>query len=383
MFLTKEIKGVLAAGAFLILAAALLAGCDLARRVPDNAIAVVGKKAITPAHVTRMVEEMGLDSDDPQLRAQVVNQWVDHQILLHEARRRGLYHDKEISRRVEQLREELIINKLYDVAIHVDQPSDEQVVAYWQDHTGEFTRVTDEVQLIIAYSPSRSTAWSVRNGIDQSRSDEELMDGFKDLDFDTTGYISVERLPRQVTRAIDPLRSGQASLPFLLEGRWLVVKLLGRESAGKTRPLDEMMPIIRAQLYAEERARNQISYIEGLRREARRHGIVRINTPAILEMEHLAQDTTTASGTTATAEKETPVSESPTLEESAESEISPSEEETKPLEAAAVATTGQEPADTFDAAGTVVEPSGAIPGADLSTPADTTASDTTSTGDQE
>lgn len=361
-------------GAFsAMLIMAFATGCGLTRRVPEDAIAVVGKKAITPDAVSRSIEAMDLDPNDPQLRAQVVNRWVDHQILLHEARRRGLYRNKEISRRVEELREELIINKLYEDAIRVEQPSDEQVVAYWQDHTGEFTRVTDEVQLIIAYSPSRSTAWSVRNGLDQSRTDEELMSNFRDIDFDTTGYISVERLPKQVTRAIDPLRSGQASLPFLLEGRWLIVKLLGRESAGKTRPLDEMMPIIRAQLYAEERARNQISYIEGLRREARRHGIVRINAPAILEMEHPEADTTTVS-------EEPPVQQAkaPMIKQTP----APEKTETAPIVTEQEKQSSTEPADTFDAVSSIAEPSGAIPGADLSTSPDSTGTDTTSTGVQ-
>ncbi|MFH0883100.1 MAG: peptidylprolyl isomerase [bacterium] len=364
------------------LIASLFAGCNLARRIPDDAIVVVGKKAITPAAVTRIIEDMDLNPDDPQLRAQVVNHWVDHQILLHEARRRGLYRDREISRRVEELREELIINKLYEDAIRVEQPSDEQVVAYWQDHTGEFTRVTDEVQLIIAYAPSRNTAWSVRTGLDQSRSDQELISNFRDIDFDTSGYISIERLPRQVTRAIDPLRSGQASLPFLLEGRWLVVKLLGRENAGKTRPLDEMMPIIRAQLYAEERARDQIAYIEGLRREARRHGIVRINAPAILEMEHPDQDSTITRESIPPRIQESPLDQSTVEDQNNREETIPEQTDTLPEASPPSITPGEEPADTFDAAGTIEEPSGAIPGADLSAPSDTTIADTTSTGVQ-
>lgn len=170
-------------------------GCGLTKRVPEDAIAVVGKEAITQADVTAMIEGMDLDPDDPQLRAQIINQWVDRQILLHEARRRGLQRDPSIQARIEELRQELVINKLYDDALHVDPPTDEEVVAYWQDHTGEFTRVTDEVQLIISYAPSRNIAWAVRNGIDQSRSDAELMESYSEVSFDTTTFISVDRLP--------------------------------------------------------------------------------------------------------------------------------------------------------------------------------------------
>jgi len=345
--------------AFLALLLLSLSGCGLTRRVPDDAIAVVGKNAITLSDVTKIIEDMELDPNDSQIRAQVINRWVDRQILLHEARRRGLHRDKVIDKRIEEIREELIINSLFDSAIRVDQPTDEEVVSYWQNHTGEFTRVTDEVQLIIAYAPSRNTAWAIRNGLDQSRTDTELMSSYKDVDFDTTNYISEDRLPRQVTRAIDPLRSGQASLPFLLEDRWLVVKLLGREGAGQTRPLEEMMPIIRAQLYSEERAREEVSYIEGLRREARRHGIVRINSPAIMAMSPAAADTVVV----------VPEEEAPEQTERSTAPVEQPELEVEPEPVKVETTPTASPPDTFDADAAITEPSGAIPGAVI--PADT------------
>jgi peptidyl-prolyl cis-trans isomerase C len=323
---------------FALLAIVVVSGCGLTKRIPDDAIAVVGDEAITPADVTAMLEDMSLDPNDRQLRAQMVNQWVDREILIQEARRRGLHRDKEIQERINDLREEMMINRLYEDAIRVPLPTDEEVVAYWQDHTGEFTRVTDEVQLIIAYAPSRNTAWAIRNGLDQSRSDTELMVSYSEISFDTTNFVSVERLPRQVNRAIDPLRSGQASLPFQLEGRWLVVRLLARERAGKTRPLDEMMPIIRAQLHAEERARARMSFISGLRRESRRHGRVQINTPGILNMEM-----------------------NPSISDSLGAGHVPGESGTDGDGDRTI-----EGADTFDAAGAVSEPSGAVPGADIS-----------------
>lgn len=93
------------------------------------------------------------------------------------------------------------------------------------------------------------------------------------------------------------------------------------------------MPIIRAQLQAEERARQRLQFISGLRREARRRGTVRINSPSTLEIEHQAAPTDGIP------------SDGSQSGESIESE---------------------QPADTFDAAGHVEEPSGSVPGADLS-----------------
>lgn len=276
-------------------ALAVLGGCNFGAP-PEDAIAIVGREALTPDQVTARLEDMGLDPDDENLRAQVVNQWVDRQIMLHEARRRDLDRNEEIRERVEALRDELMIRELLDQAVHVSPPDDDDVVAYWRDHTGEFTRVTDEVRLVLAYTTSRSMGWVIRNGIDQSKTGKELSEQYSNTRFDTTGYVSVERLPRQISRAIEPLRTEQASLPFSMNGQWMVAKLLDRAKQGRTRPVDEMMPLIRAQMMGEMKARQEMAYIEGLRREARRHGTVRINVPSdmVVDREGLPVDTVAA-----------------------------------------------------------------------------------------
>lgn len=270
-------------------------GCLFDRKPPEDAIAVVGKDFLTPEDITHTLEEMDLDAEDPMLRAQVVNRWVDRRIMMHEAKRLGFHKDEKIARRLDELKTEMVINKLIEEESRVDDPTDEEVVAYWQNHTGEFTRVTDEVKLIISYAPTRNQAWGIRNGLDRSASGKELRDLYPDVRIDTTGAVSIERLPKDLVRAIEPLRSGQASLPFELEGQWLVVRLVEKISNGRPRPLDGMMPSIRARMIAEERAKRQVAYIAALRREARRRGIVNVRVPGEIGMElgeDAEQDTT-------------------------------------------------------------------------------------------
>ena len=282
-------------GAVLLLLSLSSTGCIFERKPPEEAIAVVGKDYLTPQDVTNTLEEMDLDAEDPMLRAQVVNRWVDRRIMMHEAKRLGFHKDEQIARRLDELKTEMVINKLIEEELKVDEPTDEDVVTYWQNHTGEFTRVTDEVKLIISYTPTRNQAWGIRNGMDRSATDKELAGLYPDVRIDTTSAISIERLPKRLVRAIEPLRSGQASLPFELEGQWLVVKLVERISNGRPRPLDEMMPSIRARMIAEERAKRQVAYIAALRREARRRGIVDVRVPGEIGMElneETEQDTT-------------------------------------------------------------------------------------------
>lgn len=252
----------------------------LGRTPPENSIAVVGREYLLPSDVTERLSEMGLDSEDQVLRAQVVNQWVDRQLLLHEAHRRGLHRDKALEEKLEEIRDELLIQRLYDEAVRVEAPSDEDVVEYWRNHTGEFTRMTDEVELIIAYAPTRSQAWGVRNGLDRSDTDLDLLENYPEIHFDTTTAMSVERLPRRLVRAIEPLKNGQASLPFQLNDQWLVVRMMERHEAGRPKPLEDMLPALRARLVTEERTRREYSFTANLRQEARREGTVMINIPS-------------------------------------------------------------------------------------------------------
>jgi PPIC-type PPIASE domain len=264
---------------FLILTA-FTTGCFWEKKIPEDAIAIVGDKALTPNDVTRRLLEMDLDPDDHDLRAQVVNRWVDRQILLHEAVRIGLHKDKLLKKRLEELREELLINNLLQETIQVDEPNDDDVVAYWEKRTGEFTRVSNEVKLVIAYTDTRNRAWGIRNGIDNSISDKQLVESYRNTEFDTTSSLAVDRLPREISRAIEPLRSGQASLPFEMDGRWCVVKLIEKSKARSSRPLDALMPSLRARVYADARSQERSNFISALRREARRNGIVEIKVPS-------------------------------------------------------------------------------------------------------
>ncbi len=248
---------------------------------PDRraVIAEVGDQKLTEYEVSKALEEMHLDPVDVALRVQYVNRWVDRRILLNEAKRRGYHRNKEIKKRLEAIREEMMINKLLDEAIQIDSPDETEIVAYWRDHTGEFTRPADEVKLIIVFTPDRNIAWGVRNGMDQSMSPEELMAEYEGISFDTTGYLRKDRLPRNMQRSLNRLRTNDPSLPFQVHDQWMIVKLVERASAGNTRSVEEVSDEIRLRLTAEEKNRSELRFLADLRRDARRKGLVRLSIP--------------------------------------------------------------------------------------------------------
>lgn len=260
-----------------LLAVTLFAGCDLLRRdPPPDAIAVVGNDWLTRETAVRELHAMGVDSVDEAAIARYVNRWIDRKLLLNEARDLHLDGDPETARRLDELEAEFLISELLARSTTVDTPSARQIVEYWKNHTGEYTRVTDEVSLVIARVTSKNRAWRLREGFDQSLSEQQMREEIGVTRIDTLRNIAVERVPGEIAEAIEPLKSGQASLPIQYHDDWMIVKVLDRFRAGRARPVEEVESLVIARMMAEERSRRKFEFIEALRREARQSGFVRI-----------------------------------------------------------------------------------------------------------
>ncbi len=255
----------------------ILVGCGLIKKeAPEDAIAVVGDTWITQEDVAEELEFRGLNPDDEREFARYVNKWIDTQLLLHEAYELRLHKNSELVQRISDLETELLINSLLDSNTVVEPPNSQAVIDYWKDHTGEYTRVANEVSLIVAYVETRNQAWRLREAFDQSSPVSQMRDEIGLTRIDTLRHLSVDRLPNEISTGIEPLRSGHSSLPIEYNGEWLIVKLVERFRAGRPRSIEEVESLVEARMIAEQRSRLKLDYIEALRREARQSGFVRI-----------------------------------------------------------------------------------------------------------
>ncbi|MBD3167036.1 hypothetical protein GF324_10585 [bacterium] len=258
------------------LAVLTLTGCETGRRNQGEIVATVGDAELYEGQLRANLEEMGLDPDDDRLKGDYIDRWVDRRLLIQEARRRKLHRAPELEASIEKIREEMLIQSLYDDAYVSSEPTEEELLEYWTEHTGEFTRPTGEVKVIMVYAPSRQVAWRVRFGFDKATPGEELIEQYGDLAFDSTGWIRGSNLPRQVENELRKLRPGDPTQPFKYKDNWMVVKLVDRASAGSTRPLEEVRDEVRVRIRAKKRIRARIALLSDLRREARRNGLVTI-----------------------------------------------------------------------------------------------------------
>ncbi len=272
-----------------------LAGCS--SEVSDSPeVARIGDKVLRADEISATLDELGLNASDAGTRATFIGAWVDRQLLLYAAKDRNLDHDREILEKVATLHEELMINKLYDLEEKSTIPSEGEIIKYWNDHTGEFTRTSTEVKLVMILVSSRNMGWQVRNMLDQSRSGLDIMGTYEAVEVDSTGWLDIGHLPGSVLRNTKSLRVNDPSLPFQMEtGQWAVLKLMKRAHAGDTRSVEEVSDDIRRRLIAEKHSHSMIDLLASLRQEARRKGIVAFSIPgdpsvALLEEFHSTYD---------------------------------------------------------------------------------------------
>ncbi|MBZ0264815.1 peptidyl-prolyl cis-trans isomerase [bacterium] len=260
-------------------------GCEGRGKSDKIELARVGKEVLYRSDLTEKLNGMGLDSESEEIRNQYLNMWVDRHLMLYEAEKRGFDEHPEIEKRIQMLREEMMINMMLDAELDTPEPSDEDIITYWQEHPAEFTRSEDQVRIIVANCPNRNYGWQVRNAMDEARKGTEIIKLHTDITIDTTGWVNVSRLPRGIVDRISKLRVNDPTLPFEMDSHWMVVKLIARAGNGDLRDIEEVEDEIRARLVAEEKTERRIDLITGLRREARRTGTVQIS----LQNEYSAQ----------------------------------------------------------------------------------------------
>lgn len=119
-----------------LLALGLLMGCETKDTAPDSYIARVGDHYLQQDEVDRMLNGLGPVPDSTEARQQVINQWVEHTLLLREANRLNLSEDAAIKRRLEQQRRNTLVTALKDrIYEDIDQtPSEEEIRTYFERH---------------------------------------------------------------------------------------------------------------------------------------------------------------------------------------------------------------------------------------------------------
>jgi peptidyl-prolyl cis-trans isomerase C len=229
---------------FLLLA--LLAGCSRTSR--EDVIATVGNETLTRA----MVAERGgapFDSLSLTAKQQIAQGWIEETLLLLEAQRRGLDRDPAISRKVRELRSELLRSRLLKQLQSTETVSDSAISAYYEKHRGEFVRTQEEYEVELYWAPDRVTAELFRRA---TRGDMDLAEmAHPDVSLEGTWHVAASDLTSDEATELAQLNPGEFTTPRPAEDGYRLMRLQNRYAAGEAIPLDDVREEIRERLMLE------------------------------------------------------------------------------------------------------------------------------------
>jgi peptidyl-prolyl cis-trans isomerase C len=124
-----------------LLFAILCPGISMASKGGDGkrVVAVVGSESLTLEELNRMWEELPTQMKGSMRKEDLVNRWIDIQLLWLEAKRKGIEKDKAFKRRLEEARrqiaaEELIRKEIVEKVV----VSEDEIRKYYEDNRSSF-----------------------------------------------------------------------------------------------------------------------------------------------------------------------------------------------------------------------------------------------------
>jgi parvulin-like peptidyl-prolyl isomerase len=235
----------------------LLFGCG-GRPAEDSVAARVGSASITRE---QLMEEYGLkewsqnaDSSFQTAFQDAARNWALHEILFQEATKRRLESDSIFQRRMEDLRREMLINRLYETAASAIEAESLEVEQEYLNSREEFVCPADQIDLIYIIAPTRETAAAVRRLLQEGRELTSILSEVPDVYGDAPGWVAETELNPKIARTAFSLPPGAVSYPLKRdEGGYIVLQCRQRRFQGTVLPLDKVFDDVKERVVLKKR----------------------------------------------------------------------------------------------------------------------------------
>ncbi len=135
----------------LFLIVLIVTGCGEKKTPPPKAVASVDGKVFTDVLLKKIKTVHGFNNSETK---KIVNNWIEDNIFLFEAKEKGLLSTDEYSvlcdENKTELAKALLLKKFFDKINYV--PSEDELLEYYENHRGEFILTEDYYDLDIASS---------------------------------------------------------------------------------------------------------------------------------------------------------------------------------------------------------------------------------------
>ncbi len=252
-----------------------LAACAPAAEEPP-VVAFVNGKPITQSELEQRWAELPEPTQayyrNEGGKRKFLDDLITRELLLQEARKRGLDQELQFRERLERIKEQLVLDQLMKVVVtpQVDV-SKEEMEAYYASHADELA-AAEQIRASHILVPTAKQAWDLKRQLDEGADFAKLAKRYsvdaatRERGGDLGPYRKGAVLP-EVEAAILKLKPGAVSEPVQSLAGFHLVKVTAREEDHATR-VTALRERLRKELYAEKRRQRFEEYLAALRAAA-------------------------------------------------------------------------------------------------------------------
>lgn len=255
---------------------------------PEKTIARVGESVLTEEDIAEALGTLSV-LDSATARRQIVEQWIQRELIVQEARRQGLDEDDEVRERLRDseraVLEAAFIDRFFETT--PAEPSDDVIAAYYEANQDRLALREPYLRVHHLRTNDRSAAETARDSLataaDPSAAFTVLAQRLAD---DPDGALALAKsyvpqsdlmtLGDSLMQRLRQLSPGGAPTVVESGGHWHLIQLVDRMPAGATPTLSMVRADLRDRLAVDQRTDMEARLLQQLRSEARARGHLEI-----------------------------------------------------------------------------------------------------------
>ena len=251
---------------------------DAQERVPPATVATVGETPVTADAVRMTAARNGYAVGDAATAERALQESIDFEVLAAEAKKAGYFSDPDIVRTIKSMAVQKLVSAKVDKENPPDLLTEEQLAAYYKEHTEEFARPSIAKGRVLMVRKDRASATNkvaeVEAALEKHTAFHELVrkhtdDAASRVNAGVTPWLVEKqpnrRYPPAVVDALFALTTAQTISPRVeTSGAYYWVQLLELRS-GSVTPYETAKRGIARKIAERERREAYSAYVKSLK----------------------------------------------------------------------------------------------------------------------
>lgn len=271
----------------------LLTTCMRAPQPEDKVIARLGDMVLTESELESWEAAITDQEVTAEMRETFIQNWLEEAIMIYEARNRNLDEDPWVVAKGEELRQRLMVARLWEKEkANIPPPSSAEIAQYYQSHLEEFKWREKTLVVEKFSSGSASPLEKLQKELRASPRPSPLPSLLADVVVETLIVSAGSEVNPTVWKALERIAPGQFTSIFqdkiigLTAGgapllRFSCYRLLARYEEGSPQPLESVSERIRIRLMAMKEENHRRELLDKLHQQYLREGRLYLRKGAV------------------------------------------------------------------------------------------------------